>query len=195
MLISSNMIFVTFQNLIENFHLWSWSHQDWNLKRASGVTLISLWLFSLMEQLKINIWSGNGWNTAVKLLSTLAWDSGLHHTQSFMIMITVLFVLIPSKVRQVFYLVLYCESQFETISSFSVSPPSIAFLPSRSAHLPPSPAPHLPAHLTISTSPFQQSEKERGLNQLKGGSGCPANQQKEKGEELKSAKERRRGWT
>ena len=83
--------------------------------------------------------------------------------------ITVFFFLIPSQVMQAFYLVLYCECQFETISSFPVSPPSVVFLPSRSAHLPPSPAPHLPAHLTISTSPFQQSEKERGLNQLKGG--------------------------
>ena len=65
----------------------------------------------------------------------------------------------------------------------------------RSAHLvtspsPPSPRPPHHIHLPVSTI-----RKRKGVESGEGGRGCPANQQKEKWEDLKSARERRRGWT
>ena len=57
---------------------------------------------------------------------------------------------------------------------------------------PPSPPPRPPDHIHL---PVSTIRKRKRVESAEGGRGCPANQEKEKGEELKSARERREGWT
>ena len=109
------------------------------------------------------------------------------------ISVSVSLALIPSQLMQVFYLwATYIESL--NLRQFPVSPP-----PSFSCHqdlliFPPphSPSPRPPDHIHLPVSTIRERKE---VESAEGGRGCPANQQKEKGEDLKSAKERRRGWT
>ena len=87
-----------------------------------------------------------------------------------------------------FHLYIYFIRQFFCIH------PSIAALPPGSAHLITSPSPS-PRPPTPYPPPRTNNQKRKGVESAEGGRGWSPNQQKEKWEDPKSAKERRRGWT